>query len=240
MLSSRNNEFKKSDEANRWVGLYKNSHPMHLKIKRWAIFQNYAQKRAARRLELCTGLIETYKDLNVLDLACGGGHYGKVILKRSGNWVGMDLSYNMLVLSKSFLGGKGMPVKLVNGDITRLPFCKESFHIIFCIGILSYFTSRKTNKIIEQLSDLLRPGGKLILQTIRWDILTWLRSRLPYWIPRPIRLPGPLYPQKAHMIIDAFKNSTIKLTRKFEVKKLYILPHQTIYVFVKKDTGSKI
>lgn len=241
MKAIRRSEFKNSDEVARWTCLYNATEGSRDGAKRWAIFQGYAQERAAKRLEVCVNLVGAYKHLAVLDVACGSGHYGLEVAKRGGNWIGMDLSFGMLVAARRLFANHSQFGHLINGDITQPPFPKESFDVIFCVGILSYFKDQEVVTIIKKFPSLLRPGGKLILQTIRLDMITWFRSRLPVWVPRPIRLPGPLYPRKANRIIDMLKDDRLYLSRKIEMKKLRIAPFQTIYlfekVFINSDTN---
>ena len=236
MTAPDSNDFKDFSEIDRWVGLYKDSHAGPCQGKKWAILQSYTQKRVIKRLKLCTELIDSYKNLDVLDLGCGSGHYGVVVTKGGGNWFGLDLSFGMLIQSRKLLTTQELSFCLVNGDIRRLPFNKESFDLIFCVGILSYFKNQTAVEIVNQVSTFLRPGGKMILQTGRFDILTWLRSRLPQWTPRPIRLPGPLYPRKPRLIIRTLENSSLRLSKLIEIKKYQILPYQTIYLFEKRST----
>jgi len=230
-MRNRQDHFSDIDETERWCGLYEDSPSDSPAEKRWAIFQDYARKRAEMRLNVCVNLIGNYDHLNVLDIACGGGHYGLMATQRGCNWTGMDLSFNMLNIARSLLERHNQPAIFIQGDIRHLPFRKGSFDAIFCVGILSYFSNYEAEKTIRQLPVLLRPGGKLILQTIRLDILTWFRSRLPKWVPRPFRVPGPLYPRKAWRIIRALSVKTLHLIKVVEMKKLGIVPFQTIYLF---------
>lgn len=194
------------------------------------------QKKATKRRDICVGLVDTYKNLDILDVACGGGHYGLAVAKQGANWTGMDLSRGMLIAARKLLAEHNQSGCVINGDVTQLPFSKESFDIIFCVGILSYFPNQEVSKIIDQFPGLLRPGGKLILQTIRLDMLNWLRSRLSSWVPRPIRLLGPLYSRKVKIIVDMLGDTSLCLSRKIEIKRLCTIPFQTIYLFRKTNS----
>lgn len=140
----------------------------------------------------------------------------------------------MLVSARRFLGKNGHHGYVVNGDITHLPFAKKTFHVIFSIGILSYSSNNEIAPILKQLPDLLMPGGFLIVQNVRLDVVTWLRCRLPDWVPRPIRLPGPLYPRKASIIINHLKGTSLQLRKVIEISKFALLPFQTIFLFQKE------
>jgi len=225
--------FDTSEEVSRWSGLYGQERDSTGKSQRWAIFQKYAQKRALDRLKMCTSLISDYRGKRVLDIACGTGQYGSNILKKGGKWVGLEFSLNMLAQARKNLAGNKNRASLVNADITQLPFTVESFDIVFCIGILSYFDSKAAGKILRDLPTLLVPGGKLVLQNIRMDIITWVRSRLPSKVPRPIRLPGPLFPKSVDTILGRIDNSLLRIVKVIHVKKFIFIPFQTIYFFEK-------
>lgn len=231
---TRQSDFATSAEVARWNYLYSGCRNEYGKYTRWAIFQSYAQKRTLRRLVLCGSLVESYEGKDVLDLACGGGHYGVMVAEQGGNWFGMDISPGMLRNAKRLLAQNSYAGYVVNGDISRIPFAQNSFDVIFGVGILSYFPTKTLAQILKQLPDLLKPGGYLIIQSIRLDVVTWLRSRLPSWVPRPIRLPGPLHPRRARVILRQLEGTPIQLRRVIEMKKLGIMPFQTIYLFVKE------
>ena len=221
--------FESRDTARRWIGLYAGKDGGRPPRGRWALFQRYAEKRARDRLDLCTGLIESYRSKKVLDVACGGGQYGKAVLEGGGEWVGFDLSHTMVRWAKDSLARPGARVAVIRGDIQDLPFAKSSFDVIFCVGILSYFPDEMVSSILSQLSGLLRQGGVLIVQTIRLDVLTWMRSRLPSWVPQPIRLPGPLYPRKASFIHQKIAGTRLRQKKTVGVKKYCVMPFQTVY-----------
>lgn len=235
MAKLERSDFMTAADVARWNGLYQeNSEDGQVQGSRWAILQGYARRRAFQRLTLCVGLVESYERRSVLDLACGGGQYGVTVADRGGKWFGMDISREMLVNAKRLFKRKGHPGHVVNGDINHLPFARSSFDVILGVGILSYFPNQTVAQILPQLPDLLRPGGHLILQTVRLDVLTWLRSRLPSWIPKPIRLAGPLYPRKAAVVLRQLESASVIPRRVIELRKYGIAPFQTIYLFEKE------
>lgn len=237
VYGTRKNEqrgFRTPDEAGRWNNLYTRRKSWPSKTGRWAILQKYAEKRALDRLSMCTGLIDSYAGKDVLDIACGGGHYGRVALEEGARWYGLDISIEMMRHARIHLDAYRARASLIAGDIQRLPFSSGSFDAIFCVGILSYFPNQALGPILLQLPDLLRSGGYLVLQTVRLDVLTWVRSRVPGWIPRPICLPGPLYPRTSNFLRRYFENTCMVQRKIIEVRKyLGILPFQTIYLFEK-------
>jgi len=234
MGTNRQSDFKTLADVARWNSLYGQNVNEDIRCGRWAIFQSYAQQRTLHRLSLCVNLVESYDGKNVLDLACGSAQYGVAVTERGGKWFGMDISRQMLLHAKRLLKNRGHDGQFVNGDIAHLPLSESSFDVIFSIGILSYFPNHKVARILSELPALLRPRGFLILQTIRLDVLTWLRSRLPGWVPRPIRLPGPLYPRGPRAILQQLEGSSVRLRKVIETKKCAVLPFQTIYLFQKE------
>jgi len=93
----------------------------------------------------------------VLEPGVGTGRIAKPLLAAGCTVVGIDLSASMLGgLAKDQLPGLG----LVQGDITRLPFCADAFDAALCVHVLHLVDSQL---VLGSLQRLVRPGGAIIL-----------------------------------------------------------------------------
>lgn len=108
---------------------------------------------------------------NALDVACGDGAIPLGITDRIGHLSLMDISEKMLERTKA-----GIPEEMKErigfrrGDILEAGLPSASFDLIICTGLLAHV--RETEKYVQMMASLLRPGGFLFLQSTH--------SRHPY------------------------------------------------------------
>ncbi len=208
-------------EAAAWESLYRDSSEA-----RWGIFQSYVGKRTRARMELCLSLLPSLAHKEVIELGCGPGYYGMRIIAGGARWTGLDISEEMLAIChKNTRGGR-----LVRSDVLHLPFPPGCCDILLCIGVVSYLKINEIASLFSQAFRILRTGGVFVTQTVRFDPLTWVRCRLPHSIPRPLRIPGPLYPRNPRTIRRMLQQSGFAIQQLRPYNKFLIYPAGTIYL----------
>lgn len=101
----------------------------------------------------------------VLDVACGPGNFTREFAKAVGSdglAVGIDASPTMLARGVDD-NPAGMPIALVRGDATKLPFADGSFDSVCCYAALHLFPDP-----MDSLADMRRvlgPGGRIAIMT---------------------------------------------------------------------------
>lgn len=119
------------------------------------------------RLNRCLG--DTLKDnlegKLVLEAGCGAGRFTEVLLKKGAILVSSDLSSAVEVNAENF------PVShkhlVIQADINDMPFADESFDVVICLGVIQHTTN--TEKTIEDLYTLVKPGGSLVIDHYTFD-----------------------------------------------------------------------
>lgn len=81
----------------------------------------------------------------ILDIGCGSGLSGKVLTNNGFNWIGIDISNEMLKVNSETVKSLG----LVEYDIgCGLPFIEESFDYVISISVIQWlFQSYKTDDL---------------------------------------------------------------------------------------------
>lgn len=111
-------------------------------------------------------LIKDVKKGKALDTACGTGRYSKTLSDEGFEVTGIDSSKDMLEIAKI----KAPQVKFILGDINSIPFEDKSFDLVICALALSHFSS--LDRVIQELSRVLKKGGTLILSDIHpWFVI---------------------------------------------------------------------
>ena len=118
----------------------------------------------------------------VLDAGCGEGFYVMLLDELYGcEIVGLDNDPQILEKAKRWVGEKPN-VKLLIGDVTKLPFEDKSFDKIILSEVLEHVPNDR--QALTEMYRVLKPGGVLGLTVpnhnypFLWDPLNWLREHL--------------------------------------------------------------
>lgn len=121
------------------------------------------------RYQVITRLAAGYHQ--VLDVGCGSSR----ILGAIPGMIGLDIQLHKL----RYAGRYGNA--LVHGSIFELPFADASFDCVICSEVIEHIPAQE--KPFDELTRVLKTGGRLILGTPdydqwRWRALEWLYARL--------------------------------------------------------------
>jgi ubiquinone/menaquinone biosynthesis C-methylase UbiE len=84
-------------------------------------------------------------------------------------------------------------VRIVQGDLLKLPYAPASFDFVYSIGVLHH--TPDTKKAFQSIAKMVKPGGRLAVWIYRKN--TWpqelinssiraVTSRLPHWLLKPL------------------------------------------------------
>jgi ubiquinone/menaquinone biosynthesis C-methylase UbiE len=122
------------------------------------------QRFAARELrETVAGLGLRAGDA-VLDAGCGTGVVTALLAEQvtpGGHAVGVDISSGHLGHARDGIRRSGLPVTLVQGDLSALPFAARRFDLIWCSNTINHV--REPLETVKAFAELLVPGGRLAL-----------------------------------------------------------------------------
>ena len=103
----------------------------------------------------------------ILDLCCGHGRHSVELARRGYRVVGLDFSAPSLDLAREAAAGAGVAVEFVQGDMRHVPYQDEFDLVINLFTAFGYFESQaEDQKVLQAVASALKPGGKLILDTI--------------------------------------------------------------------------
>jgi SAM-dependent methyltransferase len=105
----------------------------------------------------------------ILDLACGWGRHSRPLADRGYEVVGLDLSEAFL---RSGRAVRESGVGWVNGDMRWLPFPDCHFDAVICLwNSFGYFDDRGNSQVVQEVSRVLVPEGRLLLDIPNRDFL---------------------------------------------------------------------
>ena len=116
----------------------------------------------------------------VLDAGCGTGLTTRRLVATGCSVTGMDLSVESLVYLRDRTAGGEL--RVVQGDVTSLPFGDGSFDRVLCATTLQQLEGNdRRQACIREVVRVLRPGGRLVLTVQQYSVLRrwagWARER---------------------------------------------------------------
>jgi ubiquinone/menaquinone biosynthesis C-methylase UbiE len=108
---------------------------------------------------------------DLLDVACGFGRHAVPLARAGYRVTGVDRSTALLAEARKRAEGDVGP-KLVQADYRELPFADASFDAALNLYTsLGYLGDAEDTKVLSEVARVLRPGGKLVIETLHRDLL---------------------------------------------------------------------
>ena len=110
------------------------------------------------------------KKTKLLDIGCGGGFLTNALIKEGIQVTGLDISEDAINIAKHYDETKR--VHYLKGDAYDLPFLENSFDFVCAMDFLEHVNNPE--KVIQQVSKVLKPGGTFLFYTFNRNFLSWL------------------------------------------------------------------
>lgn len=124
------------------------------------LLRNEADIAFKRRVKTVLEFLDLQDGDVVLDAGCGRGFFLNYLRRMSGcDLTGIELDFPLFEIAKRELAG--LNIKLVNGDITHLPFPDNTFNKIVMSEVLEHIPNDA--EALRQVYRVLKPGGILAL-----------------------------------------------------------------------------
>ena len=124
------------------------------------------------RLTNCLGKnLTVLKSKKILEAGCGAGRFTEILLKYGGIVHAFD--YSNAVEACMANNGSNPNVSIAQADIRSMPYKKNEYDYVFCMGVLQHTPSPE--KSIRYLFEMVKPGGTLCID----HYLFKLRNILP-------------------------------------------------------------
>lgn len=125
------------------------------------------------RLARCLGGdVEQLAGRRVLEAGSGAGRFAEVLLESGARLDSFDYSS---AVEANALNNGAKAFTLVQADIRAMPFEPASYDFVICLGVLQH--TPNTEESIARLWEMVRPGGRLVIDHYRWNL--WLRLPPP-------------------------------------------------------------
>lgn len=133
-------------------------------------------------------MIDAVSYHQVLDIGCGDGGLLELV-KKDSNYTGVDISPTQLQAFKKLLDkNKRKNVRLVQSDVSKLPFAGNTFDLVFACDVLEHVLDPV--KVLKEIHRVTKKNGFIIFSIPNEQLLQL--SRL-ITLRFPLRSPDHLY-----------------------------------------------
>jgi len=106
---------------------------------------------------------------SILDAPCGHGRIANLLASNGFDVTGVDLTQPFLDRARADAERLGVEVEYVQGDLRNLPV-QGPFDAVVCwFTSFGYFEDTDNRRVLEQFAVVLKPGGKLLIETMHHD-----------------------------------------------------------------------
>src|SRR6516225_7214521 len=124
-------------------------------------------ERTLRDVDGIVNLLALPQGSSVLDLCCGHGRHAIPLAQHGYKVTGQDLSEVFLREAEKEALAKGVHVDWVHGDMRNIPYENEFDAVINIFTAFGYFENQdEDQKVLQQVSKALTPGGLFLLETL--------------------------------------------------------------------------
>ena len=138
------------------------------------------EERLALELPFLEALLAEHQVRTVLDVACGTGRHALALAQRGYEVVGTDISAGMVRRARQNAEAAGAAASFVQAGFGELrEVVGAPFDALLCLGnsLPSVPDEEALGRALEDMAQVLRPGGLLVIQNLNYDRLWPKRQR---------------------------------------------------------------
>jgi len=99
---------------------------------------------------------------DVLELGCGRGRNCIWLARENFSVTGIDYNLRDLILLKDYVSPHGIPMNIVQNDVSALSFRENTFDVVLSLHVLTYIREEMRTKVAEEVKRVLRPEGLFV------------------------------------------------------------------------------
>jgi SAM-dependent methyltransferase len=115
---------------------------------------------------------------DVLEIGCGTGVHARLLAEAGARLSAVDLTPTAVELTQRRLELAGLGADVREADAERLPYDDDSFDFVWSWGVIHH--SQSTDRVIEEVARVLRPGGRLALMVYHRNSITFWLNYVAY------------------------------------------------------------
>lgn len=117
--------------------------------------------------------------MEVLDAPCGHGRLSNRLAERELRVTGLDASSLFLEVARKDAADRGVDVDYVEGDLREIPWEGRFDALVNWFTSFGYFDDETNREILRGFRRALKPGGRLLLDTVNRERVLRVQAALP-------------------------------------------------------------
>jgi SAM-dependent methyltransferase len=128
-------------------------------------YETFLDQRTPEEVERIVELFDLEPGAEILDCPCGHGRIANPLAERGFRVTGLDSTELFLERAREDATARGVEVEYVHGDMRELPWKDRFDGVLNWFTSFGYFSDEENQKVLRQFHDVLKPGGRLVLET---------------------------------------------------------------------------
>jgi 2-polyprenyl-3-methyl-5-hydroxy-6-metoxy-1,4-benzoquinol methylase len=129
----------------------------------------FTQERNGREVAEIVRMLDLQPSMTVLDAPCGHGRISTELAVLGAAVTGLDLMEHFLAAARETAATRGVEVDYRRGDLRELPV-EGPFDAVLCwFTSFGYFGDEDNRRVLREFHRVLRPGGRLLIETLHHD-----------------------------------------------------------------------
>jgi SAM-dependent methyltransferase len=140
-----------------------------------------APAQVSKQVDFIEQSLNVPKGGTILDVGCGLGLHSVELTRRGYLVVGLDLSLAMITRAAELAQEQQLKLNVVHADIREMEF-DGAFDGVICMGTtFGFFDDDSNRDVLARLFAALRPGGRVLLDTVNRDYVIKSQPNLVWY-----------------------------------------------------------
>ncbi len=131
------------------------------------------------KLELLDWFFSPAAGLQALEVGCGSGVMADALARRGLEVLAVDANDRAVDYANRTFARDGL--RFLRGYLDELDLPRRSFDVATCMEVVGHVYPDQIRRLLRDLADLLRPGGRLLITTPNyrgfWPMIEWAADR---------------------------------------------------------------
>lgn len=148
--------------------------------------EEFTPEQTAAEIDGVLPLLGLDQGARVLDLCCGFGRHSLELARRGCRVAGLDLSPALLAHAREAAVSEGLEIDWIEADMRDIPVPAEPYDAVLMLfssfGVFDNDTEEA--RVAEAVARVLKPGGGVLIDTVNRELMLrrWMPRR---WMERP-------------------------------------------------------
>lgn len=149
---------------------------------------DFIRQKIVKNFHLDESLDNIFKNLNIIDIGCGGGLISEPLARLGANLTAIDASEKNIKIASTHAKKSGLNIDYKASPVEKLDKkYKANFDVVLALEIIEHVSD--VEDFIEECADLLKPKGLLFVATLNRTLKSLITAKIGAeyilrWLPK--------------------------------------------------------